>query len=299
MVFPDYHRVADVTLPRAPGGALGHELDPKPGLTVVEIIDAIHQDEVKGMYIMGENPAMSDPDAHHAREALAKLEHLVVQDIFLTETAMLRRRRPAGLGLAREGRHGDQHQPAGAARPQGAADAGRGARRTGGSPRSWRGAWAWPGATPAPADVFAEMKQAMPSLDNITWERLEREGAGHLSVRRARPARPSGRVRGRRLPDRGRPRQAGPGRRPAAGRAARRDLPLRPDDRPHARALAHRRHDPAGQQPRRARARAVRVDQLARPAQARRQRRRPGAGGDAARRDRADGPAGQRACRPA
>ena len=43
--------------------------------------------EIRGMYIMGENPAMSDPDVHHAREALAKLEHLVVQDIFLTETA--------------------------------------------------------------------------------------------------------------------------------------------------------------------------------------------------------------------
>ena len=50
-------------------------------------MDAVHRDEIKGMYIMGENPAMSDPDVTHAREALAHLEHLVVQDIFLTETA--------------------------------------------------------------------------------------------------------------------------------------------------------------------------------------------------------------------
>ena len=50
-------------------------------------MDAVHADEIKGMYIMGENPAMSDPDLNHAREALAHLEHLVVQDIFLTETA--------------------------------------------------------------------------------------------------------------------------------------------------------------------------------------------------------------------
>ena len=56
-------------------------------MTVVEIMDAIHADQIKGMYIMGENPAMSDPDVQHAREALAKLDHLVVQDIFLTETA--------------------------------------------------------------------------------------------------------------------------------------------------------------------------------------------------------------------
>ena len=50
-------------------------------------MDAIHENTIKGMYILGENPAMSDPDLNHAREALQMLEHLVVQDIFLTETA--------------------------------------------------------------------------------------------------------------------------------------------------------------------------------------------------------------------
>src|SRR3546814_9235401 len=65
----------------------GTELNPKRGLTVVEIVDAIIAGEIKGMYVMGENPAMSDPDQSHARQALAKLECLVVQDIFLTETA--------------------------------------------------------------------------------------------------------------------------------------------------------------------------------------------------------------------
>ncbi len=65
------------------------QLDDKPGLTVVEVIKGIIAGKVKGMYIMGENPAMSDPDADHAREALAKLDMLVVQDIFLTETAYL------------------------------------------------------------------------------------------------------------------------------------------------------------------------------------------------------------------
>ena len=62
-------------------------LDDKKGLTVVEIMDAIHENTIKGMYILGENPAMSDPDLNHAREALQMLDHLVVQDIFLTETA--------------------------------------------------------------------------------------------------------------------------------------------------------------------------------------------------------------------
>ena len=61
-------------------------LDPKRGKTVVEIMEAVHTREIKGMYIMGENPAMSDPTSIR-RGALAHLEHLVVQDIFLTETA--------------------------------------------------------------------------------------------------------------------------------------------------------------------------------------------------------------------
>ena len=52
-------------------------------------MNAAYDGKIRGMYVMGENPAMSDPDVDHAREALAKLEHLVVQDIFLTETAYL------------------------------------------------------------------------------------------------------------------------------------------------------------------------------------------------------------------
>ena len=50
-------------------------------------MNAVHAGEIRGMYVEGENPAMSDPDLNHAREALAMLDHLVVQDLFLTETA--------------------------------------------------------------------------------------------------------------------------------------------------------------------------------------------------------------------
>ena len=57
------------------------------GLTVVEVMNAAHDGTIKGMYIMGENPAMSDPNLRHVREALASLDHLVVQELFLTETA--------------------------------------------------------------------------------------------------------------------------------------------------------------------------------------------------------------------
>jgi formate dehydrogenase major subunit len=87
MVYPDYQRVDDPKVRTKFEKLWGTKLDPKPGLTMVEIMHAIHDDTIQGMYIMGENPAMSDPNLHHARAALAKLKHLVVQDIFFTETA--------------------------------------------------------------------------------------------------------------------------------------------------------------------------------------------------------------------
>jgi len=60
-----------------------------PGLTLVEMLDAAYRKEIKAIYLVGENPALSDPDAQHVREALSRLDFLVVQDIFLSETAKL------------------------------------------------------------------------------------------------------------------------------------------------------------------------------------------------------------------
>ncbi|RYG07177.1 MAG: formate dehydrogenase subunit alpha, partial [Burkholderiales bacterium] len=92
MMLPDYQHVSkpevrasfEKAWKLSPG-----TLDDQVGLTVVEVMHAIKKGGIKGMYVQGENPAMSDPDANHAREALAALDHLVVQDIFLTETAYL------------------------------------------------------------------------------------------------------------------------------------------------------------------------------------------------------------------
>ena len=84
MVFPDYKSVENPEIREMYEKFWGQSLDPNRGLTVVEIVDAILAGSINGMYIMGENPAMSDPDTRHARQALAELDHLVVQDIFLT-----------------------------------------------------------------------------------------------------------------------------------------------------------------------------------------------------------------------
>jgi formate dehydrogenase major subunit len=92
MMFPNYLRVNNKDAHARFEKFWNTKLDDKPGYTVVEIMDKCLVDDsdphkIRGMYIMGENPAMSDPDLNHAREALCALEHLVVQDIFMTETA--------------------------------------------------------------------------------------------------------------------------------------------------------------------------------------------------------------------
>jgi formate dehydrogenase major subunit len=176
MVFPDYARVG-VEENRVRFEELwGVELDPNPGLTVVEIVDAIHRHEIKGMYIMGENPAMSDPDVSHAREALAMLDHLVVQDIFLTETAMFADVvLPASAWPEKDGTVSNTNRTV---------QMGRKALEPPGDakPDWWitieiakRMGLTW--TYESPADVFAEMKRAMPSLDNISWERLAAQSA--------------------------------------------------------------------------------------------------------------------------
>ena len=145
-------------------------------MTVVEFMDAIHAGEIRGMYIESENPAMSDPDLNHAREALAKLEHLVVQDLFLTETAFYADVvLPASAFAEKAGTFTNTDRRVQMARPV--------IRPPGDARQDWwiiqeiarRIGLDWNYA--GPADIFAEMASVMPSLNNITWERLEQEGA--------------------------------------------------------------------------------------------------------------------------
>ncbi|MCB1416991.1 MAG: molybdopterin-dependent oxidoreductase, partial [Nitratireductor sp.] len=174
MVYPDYKSVEDASTRDRYQEFWGTELDPKKGLTVVEIINDILDDGISGMYIMGENPAMSDPDQKHARQALAKLNHLVVQDIFLTETAwhadvVL----PASAHAEKTGTYSNTNRQVQMGRPV--------LDPPGQARQDWEVTvelanrlglnWNYK----HPSDVFAEMTQVMPSLANITWERLERE----------------------------------------------------------------------------------------------------------------------------
>jgi formate dehydrogenase major subunit len=176
MMYPDYRRVDN-------GEARGRfealwktTLDPKPGLTVVEIMDAVHAGRIRGMYVMGENPAMSDPDVSHARQALSELEMLVVQDIFLTETAYLADVvLPASAFPEKTGTFTNTDRLVQLGRqalsPPGEAKQDlwiivEMAKRLG---LDWKYAH--------PSEAFDEMRRAMPSIAGITWDRLEREHA--------------------------------------------------------------------------------------------------------------------------
>ena len=176
MMYPDYARVDNESARHKFEALWETKLDPKAGLTVTEITNAAYDGVIHGMYIMGENPAMSDPNVEHAREAMAKLDHLVVQDIFFTETAS----------------YGDVILPASAfpektgtfTNTDRRVQLGRKALDPPGDARQdlWIIVeiakrlgleWNYPNA----AAVFEEIRRATPSMAGITWERLEAEGS--------------------------------------------------------------------------------------------------------------------------
>ncbi|MFV0442231.1 MAG: formate dehydrogenase subunit alpha, partial [Planctomycetaceae bacterium] len=87
MVYPDYQPVSDPIIRNKFEAAWGVSLDPQPGLTVVEIMRGAIEHSIRSLYVLGENPFLSDPNINKVRKALSTLDFLVVQDIFLTETA--------------------------------------------------------------------------------------------------------------------------------------------------------------------------------------------------------------------
>ncbi|WP_299609102.1 formate dehydrogenase subunit alpha [uncultured Tateyamaria sp.] len=177
MFLPDYQTVTDDGVRSAFTDVWGSgDFSNEKGLTVTEIMDAVHDGDIKAMYVLGENPAMSDPDVEHARDALAKLDHLVVQDIFITETAnyadvIL----PASAFAEKTGTVTNTNRQVQMGRPA--------VPPPGEAREDWwievelakRLGLGW--TYDSPADVFAEMKLNMKSLNNITWERLEGQNA--------------------------------------------------------------------------------------------------------------------------
>jgi formate dehydrogenase major subunit len=176
MMFPDYQRVDDPEANARFSKYWNAELDKKVGLTVVEIVHAILEGNIRGMYIMGENPAMSDPNLNHARAALAALDHLVVQDMFLTETTayadvvlpasgwaekdgtVSNTDRRVQLGKAAVPLPGEARQDLWIIR-----DIGKGLGLD----------WNYQHVS----EVYDEMRGAMASITGITWERLQQQSS--------------------------------------------------------------------------------------------------------------------------
>jgi formate dehydrogenase major subunit len=181
MMYPDYQRVDNPKAIERFAKAWNvpiETLDNKPGLTVVEVIKNILAGNVKGMYIMGENPAMSDPDADHAREALAKLDMLVVQDIFLTETAYLADViLPASSFAEKTGTftNTDRYVQLGRQALDPPGNARQDLEIIIDIARQLGLSWSYGTGEPAVAAVFDEMRHTMPSIGGITWERLQKE----------------------------------------------------------------------------------------------------------------------------
>lgn len=190
MFLPDYQSVEDDGVRSAFTDVWkSGDFSNKKGLTVVEIMDAIHAGNIKGMYILGENPAMSDPDAEHARDALAKLDCLVVQDIFLTETAnyadvVL----PSSAWPEKTGTVTNTNRQVQMGRPA--------VPPPGEAKEDWwittelakRLGLNW--TYTHPSQVFAEMALNMRSFDNITWERLENAAVTYPSLSPEDPGQP-------------------------------------------------------------------------------------------------------------
>ena len=180
MMLPDYQRVDDAEARSWFESFWGATLDDAPGLTVTEVIDHALAGKVRGMYIMGENPAMSDPDLNHARDGLAKLDLLVVQDIFPTETAFFADViLPASAFPEKTGTftNTDRMVQLGnrAIDPPGQARADlwiiqQLAARLGLQ-------WDYPGDECGVANVYEEMRRTMKSISGIGWDRLVDTGS--------------------------------------------------------------------------------------------------------------------------
>ena len=174
-VYTGYQAVTDPDIQKKFEEAWGASLSPKAGLTLSDMFPAVLQGQIKAMYLVGENPILSDPDAKHIEEALEKLEFLVVQDMFLTETARLADVvLPASSFAEREGtfvnterrvqRVRQAIEPIGDSRPDWWITC-QLAKTMGGKGFDFE----------SPSEIFDEISALTPSYGGISYQRLERE----------------------------------------------------------------------------------------------------------------------------
>ena len=175
-VYPGYQSVADPAIREKFENAWDYRLNPAPGMVLTEIIPAAYEGKIKAIYLIGENPILSDPDASHVEEALKHLDFFVVQDIFLSETAKLADVvLPSTTFTEKEGTYTNTERrvqlsqkainPAGSCKPDWWITR-QIAQRMGGKGFEYQN----------PAQIMQEIARLTPSYGGISFERLEREG---------------------------------------------------------------------------------------------------------------------------
>lgn len=171
-VFSGYQQVADETARGKFENAWGVKLPPKPGMTVTEMIPAALTGQIKALYIMGENPMLSDPDVHHVEKALKSLQFLVVQDVFLTETARLAHVvLPATTFAERDGTYNNTERRVQLTTP--VIPALEGTRQDWEIIAEVSRRMGYPMNFTSRRDIWNEMRSLTPSFAGISWERLE------------------------------------------------------------------------------------------------------------------------------
>jgi formate dehydrogenase major subunit len=175
VVFTGYQPVANDEARAKFEKAWGVSLPPKPGITIVETLNAAHEGKIKALYVMGENPMLSDPDLTHAKEALNHLDLLIVQDIFLTETAQLAHVvLPAACFAEKEGTFSNTERRVQRVR--------KAVEAPGQSKADWvivaelSTKMGYPMNYASSEEIMKEINQLTPSYAGITYARLEKEG---------------------------------------------------------------------------------------------------------------------------
>jgi predicted molibdopterin-dependent oxidoreductase YjgC len=174
-VFSGYQPVADEVANEKFSKAWGKDLPNKPGMTITDMMPAMEEGKLKALYVVGENPMVSDPDIHHVENALKKLDLLIVQDIFLTPTARMADIILPGTSFAEKGGTFSNTErrvllvreaisPRGEARPDWEII------------RDLSTKYGYPMNYSSPEEVFQEIRQLTPSYAGITYERLAEKG---------------------------------------------------------------------------------------------------------------------------
>jgi formate dehydrogenase major subunit len=174
-VYPAYQNVTVDDNRNKFQKAWGVKLPANVGLTIVEIMNAAHKGDIKGLYVMGENLMMSDPDLHHVEEALKHLDLFVVQDIFLTETAKFAHVvLPAASFAEKDGTFSNTERRV--QRVRKAVDA------PGEAKPDWQilaelsTKMGYPMAYASPSEIMDEIRKVTPSYAGISYRRIERRG---------------------------------------------------------------------------------------------------------------------------